>query len=52
VAIVPTLQEARLAADTGTPAEPPNLFLVFTLAIMAIPILLTMTLVATVLTRR
>jgi hypothetical protein len=52
VAIAPTLQDARLAADPGTPAEPPNLFLVFTLAILAIPVLLTLTLLATVLTRR
>jgi hypothetical protein len=52
VAIAPTPQGARTAADTGTPGDSPNLFLLFTLAIMAIPILITMTLLATVLTRR
>jgi hypothetical protein len=52
VAIAPTLQGARTAADTGAPGDSPNLFLLFTLAIMAIPILVTMTLLATVLTRR
>ena len=39
-------------ADTGAPSDASNLFLLFTLAIMAIPVLLTMTLLATVLTRR
>jgi hypothetical protein len=52
VAIAPTPQGSRTAADTGTPGDSPNLFLLFTLAIMAIPILITMTLLATVLTRR
>jgi hypothetical protein len=52
VAIAPTPQGARTAVDTGTPGDSPNLFLLFTLAIMAIPILITMTLLATVLTRR
>jgi hypothetical protein len=52
VAIAPTPQSARTAADTGVPSDSPNLFLLFTLAIMAIPVLLTMTLIATVLTRR
>lgn len=52
VAIAPTTQGARTAADSGAPGDTPNLFLWFTLAIMAIPILLTMTLLATVLTRR
>jgi len=52
VAIAPTSQDARLAADTGNPGDSPNLFLLFTLAITAIPILLTMTLLATVLIRR
>jgi hypothetical protein len=52
VAIAPTPQGARTAADTGAPGDSPNIFLLFTLAIMAIPILVTMTLLATVLTRR
>jgi len=52
VAIEPTPQGARTAADTGGPGDSPNLFLLFTVAIMAIPLLLTMTLLATVLTRR
>jgi hypothetical protein len=52
VAIAPTLQGAATAADSGAPGDTPNLFLWFTLAIMAIPILVTMTLLATVLTRR
>ena len=52
VAIAPTPQGARTAIDTGAAGDSPNLFLLFTLAIVAIPILLTMTLLATVLTRR
>jgi hypothetical protein len=48
VAIAPTPQSAN-AVDTGAPNDT---FLVFTVVIMAIPILLTMTLLATVLTRR
>jgi len=52
VAIAPTPQGARTAADTGAPGDSPNLFLVLMVAIMAIPLLLTMTLLATVLTRR
>jgi hypothetical protein len=52
LAIAPAPQGARLAADSGAPGDTPNLFLLFTLAIMAVPILLTMTLLATVLTRR
>jgi hypothetical protein len=52
IAIAPSPQGARIAVDSGTPGDSPNLFLLFTLAIMAIPILLTMTLLATVLTRR
>ena len=52
VAIAPTPQGARTAADPGAPGDSPNLFLLFTVAIMAIPLLLTMTLLATVLTRR
>jgi hypothetical protein len=51
-AIESTPQGARTAADTGAPSDASNLFLLFTLAIMAIPVLLTMTLLATVLTRR
>jgi hypothetical protein len=52
VAIAPTPEGARSATDTGAAGDSPNLFLLFTLAIMAIPILVTMTLLATVLTRR
>jgi len=52
VAIDPTPQTARNAVDSNTPGDTPNLFLLFTVVIMAIPILLTMTLLATVLTRR
>lgn len=52
MAIAPTPQGATTAADSGAPGDTPNLFLWFTVAIMAIPILLTMTLLATVLTRR
>jgi len=52
VAIAPTPQGARTAADTGVPGDSPDLFLVLMVAIMAIPLLLTMTLLATVLTRR
>jgi hypothetical protein len=52
MAIAPTPQSARTAVDTGSSGDSPNLFLLFTLAIMAIPVLLTMTLLATVLTRR
>jgi hypothetical protein len=52
LAIAPTPQGARTAVDSGSSGDSPNLFLLFTLAIMAIPILLTMTLLATVLTRR
>ena len=52
VAIAPTLGAAANAADTGAPGDTQNLFLLFTVVIMAIPALLTMTLLATVLTRR
>jgi hypothetical protein len=52
LAIAPAPQGAGTTADSGAPGDTPNLFLWFTLAIMAIPILLTMTLLATVLTRR
>jgi hypothetical protein len=52
LAIAPTPQGALTAADSGTQGDSPNLLLLFTLAIMAIPVLLTMTLLATVLTRR
>jgi hypothetical protein len=52
VAIAPTPPDARIAADTGIPGNSPNLFLLFTLAIIAIPGLLTLTLLATILTRR
>jgi hypothetical protein len=52
LAIAPTPHGARTAADSGAPGDSANLFLIFTVAIMAIPVLLTMTLLATVLTRR
>jgi outer membrane biosynthesis protein TonB len=52
VAIAPTQQGARTAADSGAPGDSPNLFLIAMVAIMGIPVLLTMTLLATVLTRR
>ena len=41
-----------MAADTGVPGDASNLMLLFTLALIAIPLLLTLTLLATVLTRR
>jgi hypothetical protein len=50
--MAPTPPDARIAANSGSAGDSPNLFLLFTLAIMAIPVLLTMTLLATVLTRR
>jgi hypothetical protein len=50
--MAPTPPDARIAADSGSAGDSANLFLLFTLAIMAIPVLLTMTLLATVLTRR
>jgi hypothetical protein len=52
VAIAISPPDARIAADTGTPGDSPNLFLLFTLALVAIPVMLTLTLLATVLTRR
>jgi hypothetical protein len=51
-AIVPTPPAAARAVDTGAPGDNQNLLLLFTLGMVAIPVLLTMTLVATVLTRR
>ncbi|HXN03041.1 MAG TPA: hypothetical protein VN973_14280 [Candidatus Dormibacteraeota bacterium] len=52
MAIAPTPQEARIAADTVTSGDSPNFFLLLMVAVMAIPALLTLTLLATVLTRR
>jgi len=52
VAIVPTPPAAANAVDTGGAGDSPNLLLLITVVFMAIPILVTMTLVATVLTRR
>jgi hypothetical protein len=52
LAIAPTLQGARTSTDSGAPGDSANLFLIFVVAIMGIPALLTMTLLATVLTRR
>ena len=51
VAIAPTPQVAN-AADPGMPGETPNLFLLLMVAVLALPLLLVMTLLATVLTRR
>jgi len=51
VAIAPTAQAAN-AADVASPADTPNLFLMLTVAMLALPLLLVMTLLATVLTRR
>jgi len=52
IAIPPTVQAAANAADTGAPGDTQNVFLLFTVVLVAIPVLLTMTLLATVLTRR
>lgn len=52
MAIAPTPQDASITADTSTPGDSPNVFLVLTVTVMAIPVLLTLTLLATVLTRR
>ena len=51
IAIDPTPQQAT-AADPGTASDTQNLFLLLVLALMALPLLLVMTLLATVLTRR
>ena len=51
VAIAPTPQAAN-AADVGAPADSQNLFLILTVAVLTLPLLLVMTLLATVLTRR
>jgi len=50
VAIAPEPQAASVA-DPGTP-DTQNVFLLLVLAVMALPLLLVMTLLATVLTRR
>jgi hypothetical protein len=51
IAIDPTPQQAT-AADPGTASDTQNFFLLLVLALMALPLLLVMTLLATVLTRR
>src|SRR5256714_38559 len=51
IAIDPTPQQAT-AADPGTASDTQNFFLLLVLAAMALPLLLVMTLLATVLTRR
>jgi len=51
VEIAPTPQ-APSAVDVATPADTPDLFLMLTVAMLALPLLLVMTLLATVLTRR
>ena len=52
VAIAPTPQAAANAVDTGAPGDTQNLLLLLTVVCMAVPVLVTMTLVATVLIRR
>ena len=52
IAIGPAPQAATIATDTGGPSDTQNVFLLFTVVLVAIPVLLTMTLLATVLTRR
>jgi hypothetical protein len=52
VAIAPTPPAAANALDTGGAGDSQNPLLLFTVVFMAVPILVTMTLVATVLTRR
>ncbi len=51
IAIDPTPQQAT-AADPGTASDTQNFFLLLVLAVMALPLLLVMALLATVLTRR
>jgi hypothetical protein len=51
VALAPTAQAAS-AADTGSPSDTQSLFLLMTITLLGIPVLLVMTLLATVLTRR
>jgi hypothetical protein len=51
VAIAPTA-EAAAATDAGATLDSQNLFWLITAAFMAIPLLIVMTLLATVLTRR
>ena len=52
VAIAPTQPAAANAVYTGAAGDTQNLLLLFILAVVTIPVLLTMTLLATVLTRR
>ena len=52
IAIAPTPQQAAALADAGTPSQVQNSFLLLVLAFLALPLLLVMTLLATVLTRR
>jgi hypothetical protein len=51
VALAPTAQAASAAA-TGSPSDTQSLFLLMTITLLGIPVLLVMTLLATVLTRR
>jgi len=51
VAIAPVAQAAN-AADTGSPSNTQSLFWLMTAVLLGIPVLLVMTLLATVLTRR
>ena len=51
VALAPTVLGAN-AADTGSGSDTQSLFLLITIVLLGIPVLLVMTLLATVLTRR
>ena len=52
VAIAPTPQAVAAAADAGAAFDSQSLFWLITAVVMAIPLLIVMTLLATVLTRR
>ena len=52
VAIAPTARAQTAAADDPVPSDSQNLFWLMMLAVMAVPALIVMTLVATVLIRR
>jgi hypothetical protein len=51
LAVAPTVQAAN-AADTGAPSDTQSVFVLITVVLLGIPVLLVMTLLATVLTRR
>lgn len=52
MAIAPTPQAVAAAADAGAAFDSQSLFWLITAVVMAIPLLIVMTLLATVLTRR